>query len=80
MGDFIWQRVIEIAGPEIAEQIRQEFAGERIVIPAKPRMETVLQEDSSLVFNARYEDLKKKYGLCDRTIRRYRKSAKKNGK
>lgn len=75
----MWARVIEILGFEQAELLRREFKGELLQVPKKLPAEIVLQLDRQLVMQARYDEIKEKYGLSRMTAYRYRQIAKKHG-
>lgn len=75
----MWTRVIEIAGFEIAEKIRQEFAGEEIRIPSKLPVSYIVPLVKRELQSMNYEDIAKKYNLSVQTVRNYERWSIKTG-
>lgn len=77
----MWTRVIEIAGFDVAEKIRQEFAGEEIRVPSKlPVTYIVPLVKEELKQGNTYEHIAKNYKLSVKTVRRYEQWTVKEGK
>ena len=67
----MWTRLTEIAGFDVAEKIRQEFAGETIRVPKKLPKTFIVPLVKQELRSKDYGEVAKKYGLSERTIRDY---------
>jgi len=67
----MWSRIVELFGEEIAERMRQEFAGETVRFPKKQPKETIVLIVKAELKSKSYQEIAQKYKLSERTIRNY---------
>jgi response regulator of citrate/malate metabolism len=66
-----WMDVIETIGYEAAEKLRKRYLGERIRVPSMTPRNLIVPIIKKELRDSTYKELAKKYGLSERSIRRY---------
>jgi len=70
----MWHELAAMIGnEELAERIRQRFAGERIEIPSRMPVYVIVMKVKAELKTGNYADIAGKYGLSVRTVRNYDK-------
>lgn len=66
-----WMDVIYVLGYDTAEKLRKRYAGETIRVPKKTLRNIIVPIIKKELRETTYKNIAKKYGLSERTIRRY---------